>query len=160
MQRPLRQVLSPAERFSPPAEGKAAISEFGRSFAAVREAVKSGDDIRAAELMVDASLGQSGAAQHLPAEQRKVLVDNAKTVTLQMYSTARATISCAELKRLNIPVLVGGDRSPRLMLITNDALGICLPRAEQVTVSNASHLVHSMNPKAYNDALLSFLDRH
>jgi hypothetical protein len=42
------------------------------------------------------------------------------------------------------------------MLMTNEALSRCLPRVEQVTVSNASHLVHSMNPKAYNDALLSF----
>jgi pimeloyl-ACP methyl ester carboxylesterase len=143
------------------AEGKAAAAEFGRSFAPVREAVRAGDDVRAAELMVDAALGQPGAAQQLPAAQRTVLVDNAKTVALQLNSTARATLSCAELQRLNVPVLVfGGDRSPRLMLMTNEALSRCLPRAEQVTVSNASHLVHSINPKAYNDALLSFLDRH
>ena len=143
------------------AEGKAAAGEFGRSFAAVRDAVKSGDDIRAAELMVDTAVGQPGAAQQLPAAQRTVLAANARTVALQMNSTARATVSCAELQRLNIPVLVfGGDRSPRLMLMTNEALSRCLPRAEQVTVSNASHLVHSMNPKAYNHALLSFLDRH
>jgi non-heme chloroperoxidase len=143
------------------AEGKAAAGEFGRSFAAVREAVKAGDDIRAAELMVDAALGQPGAAQRLPAEQRTVLVANAKTVALQMNSTARATTSCAELRQLNIPVLVlGGDRSRMLMLMTNEALSRCLPRAEQVTVSNASHLVHSMNPRTYNDALLAFLDGH
>jgi pimeloyl-ACP methyl ester carboxylesterase len=142
-------------------EGKAVASEFGRSFAPVREAVKSGDDIRAAELMVDAALGQPGAAQQLSAEQRAILVANAKTVGLQLNSPARAIVSCAELQRLNVPVLVfGGDRSPRFMLMTNDALSGCLPRVEQVTVPNASHLVHSMNPKSYNDALLSFLGRN
>lgn len=52
------------------AEGKAAAGEFGRSFAAVREAVSSGNDIRAAELMVDAALGRAGAAQQLPSDQR------------------------------------------------------------------------------------------
>lgn len=36
----------------------------------VREAVSSGNDIRAAELMVDAALGRAGAAQQLPSDQR------------------------------------------------------------------------------------------
>jgi pimeloyl-ACP methyl ester carboxylesterase len=127
----------------------------------VREAVKSGDDVRAAELMVDAALGQPGAARQLSPEQRAVLVANAKTVALQLNSPARTTVGCTELQRLDIPVLVfGGDRSPRFMLVSNDALGRCLPRVERVTVPNASHLVHSMNPSVYNDALLSFLDRH
>jgi pimeloyl-ACP methyl ester carboxylesterase len=143
------------------AEGRAVAGEFGRSFAPVREAVKSGDDVRAAELMVDAALGQPGAAQQLSPEQRAVLVANAKTVSLQLNSTARATVGCTELQRLNIPVLVfGGDRSPPLMLMTNNALSRCLPRVEQVTVPDASHLVHSMNPQVYNAALLSFLERH
>jgi pimeloyl-ACP methyl ester carboxylesterase len=143
------------------AEGKAVAGEFGRSFAPMREAVKSGDDVRAAELMVDAALGQHGAAQQLSPEQRAVLIANAKTVALQLNSPTRTTVGCTELQRLNIPVLVfGGDRSPRFMLMTNDALSRCLPRAEQVTVPDASHLLHSMNPKVYNDALLSFLGRH
>jgi pimeloyl-ACP methyl ester carboxylesterase len=133
-------------------------AHFGQeAFAPVREAVKSRNDVRAAELMVDAALGRPGAAQQLPAAQRTVWVDNTRTGALQIDSTARPTVTCAELQRLNIAVLVfGGDRSPRLMLMTNEALSRCLPRVEQVTVSNASHLVHSMNPKAYNDALLSF----
>jgi pimeloyl-ACP methyl ester carboxylesterase len=142
-------------------EGKAATGEFARAFVPVREAAKSGDDLRAAELLVDAAVGQPGAAQQLPALQRAVLTANAKTVGLQLGSSARVTAGCAELQRLNVPVLVfGGDRSPRFMAMTNEALSRCLPSAEQVTVPNASHLVHSMNPKAYNDALLSFLGRH
>ncbi len=97
----------------------------------------------------------------IPETQRLVIVENAKTVALQTNSPPRAGITCAQLATIAVPVLVfGGDNSPRLLLMANDAMARCLRSAERVVVPNARHLVHSMNPTAYNDALLSFLDAH
>ena len=142
-------------------EGKAAAADFGRSFSGVREAVKSGDNVRAAERMVDAAVGEPGAAQRLPESQRVVMLANAKTVAFQMNAPPRAAVTCTQLGAIAVPVLVfSGDRSPRFLLMANDAMARCLPDVERVVVPNSSHLVHSMNPKAYNDALLAFLARH
>jgi pimeloyl-ACP methyl ester carboxylesterase len=142
-------------------EGREVLAEMGKSIAAVRAALKAGDSVRAAENLVDAALGESGAARRLPASQRTILEDNARTVGLQMNGS-RVTVTCDQLRAIKAPVLVlGGDRSPRFFSMTNDALVRCLPPGtSRVTIPEARHLVHSMNPTAYNAALLDFLARH
>jgi pimeloyl-ACP methyl ester carboxylesterase len=142
-------------------EGKAATAAFVKPFGAVRDAAKAGDHVRAAQLMVDAALGETGSAERLPPSQQVVLRDNAPTVALQMEG-ARTTIGCTQLKTIKAPTLIfGGELSPQLMRMTNDALAQCLGgEVVRATVPGANHLVHSMNAPAYNEALLAFLLRH
>ncbi len=142
-------------------EGKAVTMAFAKPFGAVREAAKAGDHVRAAQLMVDAALGEAGSAERLPPSQQVVLRDNAATVALQMEG-ARTTIDCTQLQTIKTPTLIfGGERSLPLMRMTNDALAQCLGgEVVRATVLGANHLVHSMNAQAYNEALLAFLLGH
>jgi pimeloyl-ACP methyl ester carboxylesterase len=143
-------------------EAKAQASEFGRSFAPVREAIKAGNSLLAVQLMVDAALGAAGSAASLSEREREVMAANAATIAPQMTSTSRVTISCTQLSTIKAPALViGGDASPGYMKLTNDAMARCLPSGTMnVVVPKSRHLSHSMNPAFYNEILLTFLAKH
>jgi non-heme chloroperoxidase len=142
-------------------QGKAAAVAFGKSLAPVRAAAKEGRFLAAAQLLIDAAMGEPGAASTLPQEERAILQANAATIGPQVNSRARPDISCVRLSKLQTPVLVvGGDASPRFFAMTNEAMANCLPNTTRVVVPNARHLTHSMNPDFYNHALLAFLSGH
>jgi hypothetical protein len=41
-----------------------------------------------------------------------------------------------------------------------DELERWMPRAERATISHTAHLLHGMNPQAYNETVLTFLAKH
>ena len=47
-----------------------------------------------------------------------------------------------------------------MFLLVTEELARYLPMVEQEQISSASHLLHVMNPKAYNATVLSFLAKH
>lgn len=73
----------------------------------------------------------------------------------------RAPFGCDAARRIAAPVLLPeGERSPAFFGRIVDALALCLPGSERVTVAGASHTVPGESPDAYGEAVVAFLARH
>jgi pimeloyl-ACP methyl ester carboxylesterase len=65
------------------------------------------------------------------------------------------------LEALNMPVLlVGGEKSPARYGQVLTVIEPCLKQRERVTIPNASHGMHRMNPDAFNSFVAEFLSKH
>ena len=69
--------------------------------------------------------------------------------------------TCADARAITVPtLLLTGDNSPPQFLLVADELAQCMPQALRAVIQDASHLLHGMNPSAYNATVLAFLARH
>jgi pimeloyl-ACP methyl ester carboxylesterase len=57
-------------------------------------------------------------------------------------------------------LILTGDESPRMFLLVSQELALHVPNVEQAHIGEASHLLHVMNPQAFNAAVLAFLAKH
>jgi pimeloyl-ACP methyl ester carboxylesterase len=105
-----------------------------------------------------------GAFEEMPHRVRQEMMKNApelKAATATPFEVHMPDLTCEELSRIDAPtlLLLGAESPPKYRLINNE-LARCLPHAEQVTIAGASHILHSHNPHAHNEAVLAFLARH
>jgi pimeloyl-ACP methyl ester carboxylesterase len=57
-------------------------------------------------------------------------------------------------------LLVGGEKSPARYGQILTVIEPCLKEREGVTIPNASHGMHRMNPIAFNSSVAQFLSKH
>ncbi|MBI2318592.1 MAG: hypothetical protein HYU75_16760 [Betaproteobacteria bacterium] len=117
---------------------------------------KKGDLAGGLEYYFDGGNG-AGAWKRLPEAQRQIRLENAWTVIGQAADENAKPISCADIGRLRIPVLLmTGQNGPRRFGLIMDAYQKCQPSAERVTIPNAAHQMSQMNPPAVDAALTRF----
>jgi len=69
-------------------------------------------------------------------------------------------ITRSEAATIQTPtLLLTGDASPPMFLLVSQELARYLPHVEHVQIRGASHLLHVMQPQAYNAVVLEFLAR-
>ena len=135
---------------------RAAVTEDVKGLAAVRDAVKAGDNPGATRLFFDFVNDLPGAFDALPATRRAMHLDNARTVP----PTFRPGIplSCQQLGQLKLPVVVTkGALTRPWFRLTAEATSRCVPGARLVTIPGARHGAPAEQPEAFNAALLGFL---
>jgi pimeloyl-ACP methyl ester carboxylesterase len=111
------------------------------------------------EIYIDA-VGGAGSWKNLAEAQRQMFRDNAWTIE-GVEQEQRRPVSCHELEALNLPVLlVGGERSPARYGEILTVIEPCLKKRERVTIPNASHGMHRMNPAAFNSSVGQFLSKN
>lgn len=116
---------------------------------------KRGDLEGGLEFFVD-DINGAGAWNRLPEAQRQLRRDNAWTVVGQPGDVEN--ITCGELGRFKMPVLLmQGENSPASMNRVNAAAQQCISSLGLVTIPNAAHQMHQMNPAAVNAELTKFL---
>jgi pimeloyl-ACP methyl ester carboxylesterase len=115
--------------------------------------------VQAAKLFFElAKYEGPGAFDRQPEPFRQMILDNARTVPVQLFAPPPPAISCAALAGLTIPTLVvGGERSPRYLGLINEVLARCIPGSRLAVISDAAHLMSHENPTAFNVTLLEFL---
>jgi pimeloyl-ACP methyl ester carboxylesterase len=98
-----------------------------------------------------------------PEGSRQTQLDNGPA--LQAETRARpenyyTPVDCAEVGRLSIPVLLlDGETSPAMFRMVQDELARCLPGAERQVIPQAGHAMARLNPEAFNETVLRFLER-
>ena len=139
-------------------EAKSAAAGRAARVKSVLDRFQQGDIDGGLEIYVD-DVGGVGSWKVRPETQRQILRDNAWTIK-GMEEEQRRAITCAELRRLEMPVLlVGGEKSsPRYGAILN-VIEPCLKNRARVTIPNASHGMNWINPTAFNNAIAGFLSR-
>jgi pimeloyl-ACP methyl ester carboxylesterase len=133
--------------------------ELGKAFAPIRTAAQAGEAVQATKLFFELANYQGpGTFEMQPEAFRQMILDNARTVPLQLASPRPPTISCATLSGVKAPTLVvGGERSLRYHTLINEVIVQCIPGSRLVIVPQATHLMSHQNPTAFNEALLHFL---
>jgi pimeloyl-ACP methyl ester carboxylesterase len=122
-------------------------------------AFKRGDDRRAVEVFVTAALGRGDAA-NLPADMQRQIRDNIEPFKAQLR-TGFPAFDEDDARRIKAPVLlVNGERGAPVLHRVTDKLERSLPRAERVSIPDTSHLMYADDPEAFNQAVLTFLQRH
>jgi pimeloyl-ACP methyl ester carboxylesterase len=97
-----------------------------------------------------------------PPAVRPLLLDNARTIPLQMAATPPSSpVTCAQIGEIKVPVTVAkGQQTRKTIGMLADAVNRCIPGSKLVTIPNSNHSAPFQNPAAFNDAVLAFLGRY
>jgi pimeloyl-ACP methyl ester carboxylesterase len=130
-----------------------------QAFEPIRTAAQAGEAVQAAKLFFELAHNQGpGAFDTQPEAFRQMILDNARTVPLQLSAPRPPAISCTTLSGVKAPTLVvGGEQTPRYLALINEVVVQCIPGSRLVVIPKAAHLMSHQNPAAFNEALLHFL---
>jgi Predicted hydrolases or acyltransferases (alpha/beta hydrolase superfamily) len=125
-----------------------------------KRAVQNGDLERGARLFIDGMMG-NGVFDQLPPSARQRIMDNAHLIgaePTEISAMGTEDITRNEAATIHAPtLLLTGDESPPMFLLVSRELARYLPNVEHVQICGASHLLHVMQPQAYNAVVLEFL---
>ena len=139
-------------------EAKAILKASGESRKQVLQRLDQGDIDEALRISQNRALGP-GTWEGMPNARRTAHRDNVHTLKPTLTNPAEP-FTCDDAQKITPPsLLVAGDLSPRLFSLMLNGLQSCLPRAERITISKASHEVHRDNPGDFNREVLAFLKR-
>lgn len=140
--------------------GAALDAEYMDTIAPAAQAVQRGDLEVAVRLFIDVVLGP-GLYDQLPASLHERLRDNARLLGFERPDLDDSPFGCTEARSIAAPaLLLTGDGSPAMFGLVAKELTWCMPGIEQELIPNAAHLLHAMNPEAYNATVLAFLAEH
>jgi len=101
--------------------------------------------------------GGAGSFDSQSAECQQMMVQNAATISITSSGQVLPTPTCATAGTIQTPVLyIKGEISP----LRDSPFEMCLPPHDSVTISNASHGVHTDNSRQFNEEVRAFLGRH
>jgi pimeloyl-ACP methyl ester carboxylesterase len=126
----------------------------------VQSLLQSGQDERAAEILIDWTQGGAGRFAKLPTPMRQVLLTNAKTLGPTLAG-ATPNVTCGDLHSLRVPTLVlNGDHTRLFYRLIAEAIASCVPGAVIGQISGAGHMSIVEQPNRVAAALLAFLGEH
>ncbi|QDY79438.1 alpha/beta fold hydrolase [Streptomyces qinzhouensis] len=129
------------------------VKPVGRAFAA-------GDDDRGMKIFLRGVIKER-ALRRLPRERRTQSVENLSALKAGLFDAGFPPLDPDEVRGVRAPVLlVTGEDSTAVLPLLSERLAELLPRAEQIRIPGASHLMHEENPPVLNRAVLDFLARH
>lgn len=139
-------------------EGKQALDEWTKGAAPMIEAMKAGDNVKATRyLSALVTGGPPDTFDKLAPALRRVLLDNARTMPL-LLAAPPAIVTCEMLGGIRTPTLiVRGERTPRLFVTINDAVGRCIGGSKLIVIPTASHTMSYDNPAEFNRVVLEFI---
>jgi pimeloyl-ACP methyl ester carboxylesterase len=123
-----------------------------------KEAFEAGDTEAGVRLFFEGVTGK-GSYDKLPEAVRTSLLQNAGPMKAEMAGGSPfPPFTLKDAERIQAPcLLLTGESSPAVFHRITEILGTLLPRTERATVPDASHSMHSDNPKAYNQIVMNFL---
>jgi pimeloyl-ACP methyl ester carboxylesterase len=144
------------------AEGKAAREDRGRIFAAAAAASKAGEPVKATRILLESVFQlPSGGSDREPQTFQTMLDDNARTTPLLFAAPPPPDITCDMLTNFTQPTLVmRGEKTQTSYVMISEAIGKCVPGAQQVVLQNVNHDGPARDPAAFSAAVLDFLSKH
>lgn len=128
-----------------------------RSLGPSLKALERGELEQAVELNVDGIQDMKGAFRGLPEETKKMMIDNAKTVS--ELKTKFPMFTAREAGMISCPTLViNGEESALYLRRIGELMAKAVPKAKRVMVPGSRHFPHMENSEFFNDQVLRFLD--
>lgn len=123
------------------------------------EELRAGNLDRALAGFVNAVNGQD-IWRHMVSWFKTMVKDNAYTLLSQAREVNKA-IDPEAVSKIACPLLlISGANSPERYTSRAQRLAKLIPQTLQTTIENASHGMNLANPKAFNHAVLAFLDQY
>jgi pimeloyl-ACP methyl ester carboxylesterase len=130
---------------------------LGPLYAKAAERIRRGEIDEGLALTVDVLAGPGGW-DRTPRPTRQMLRDNAATL-LGQIKEQRAPFARADAEAIRAPtLLIAGEHSPASFHHILDGLERALSNSRRVVIPNASHSSNVDNPKAFERAVLTFLE--
>jgi pimeloyl-ACP methyl ester carboxylesterase len=126
----------------------------------IAERVRAGELEDASEALINWVQGGAGGFRRLPPEVQDELHANAPTIG-PTFATAPPQVTCEQIGRLRLPVLVlRGDRTRLWYRLIAEATACCIPDAESAQIPDAAHMVIVEQPRRTAELIRSFIARH
>jgi len=142
------------------AEGReGALAEEGK---AVRAEMKAAFASGNAERIVRtyASRVAPGEFESASPETRQMFLANIAAFELD-FQSPRPPFTCDDARRIGVPALVAtGGRSAAGLQRISEVLARCLKGGSLVRIPQATHWLQSDHSRAFNDAVLDFVEKH
>jgi pimeloyl-ACP methyl ester carboxylesterase len=142
--------------------GPELFAEYANTMIPAKSAAQDGDYERGLRLFIDAVLGEDQYDQLPPSAQERLMV-NRRLISAEVTDLREVVtdITREEASKIQAPTLIlTGEESPEISLLVSQELRRCMPDADHALIGEAAHLLHVMNPQAYNSTVLAFLARH
>lgn len=122
------------------------------------EAMKRDDPDKALEIFGKTVLGKEAFNKLSPERMEQARANNIKA---EFLGSGFLPVDEAKVSSIQIPtLLITGEQSPPLFHHLTKRLDELLPNSEWVNITSASHIVHQNNAPAYNNTVLTFLNKH
>jgi len=145
-----------------PADAQAVGEDRRDSRAPATMAAKAGDTSAAVQLLMDGVAGRPGTFDRLAPAFREHLLDNGRVLPLALVAPAPPPppITCAQLGQITVPVAIARSELARpFYRIAADTAHRCIPKARTIVFPGGGHFALVEHASAFNEALLSFLNR-
>lgn len=136
--------------------------KFGiTSMEPAKKKLKEGNHKEGARLFANGVLGKGGF-EKLPDEAKAGIMDNVAALNAELNGPGfPKTFPKEAAKNLNVPALMlYAEKSPKFFRTISDKIFGLLPKAQRVSVPDASHDMHADNPEFYNEKVCEFLLKH
>lgn len=120
------------------------------------KAFKAGKDDEGVDIFARGVLGEAAHAKISPA-RRQQMMDNAKPHRAALLGAGLPVFTPADAAEIKVPTqLIRGGDTPPFQRRINQRLAELIPGAKDVSIPDASHLVHEDNPQAVAEAIRTF----
>jgi non-heme chloroperoxidase len=125
-------------------------------------AFKRGDFERAAQTFIDKITGIENFFEQLPVQDKKFLIDNAKSLEGELESAQPSSFTIEDVKQITTTIptlLVKGELSPKFFHRISDILSDNIPNTEQILIPDVSH-DNVKFTDIFSSKLMEFFERH
>ena len=138
---------------------RSVLGQARSELAAVVAALARDDQAGAAGLFVDWT-GSAGEFARLPGEAQAMVVENARTVALQLDAEP-PPVTAIQAAALGMPIEISmGEKTRPFFRVQAQALHRCLPNSRLSHLANVGHNASLEDPSQFSAALLAHLARH
>ena len=125
------------------------------------DAFKRGDFERAAQTFIDRIMDIENFFEQLPVQDKKSLIDNAKSLEGELESAQPSSFSVEDVKQITtIPtLLVKGELSPKFFHRISDILSDIMLNTEQILIPDVSH-DNVKFTNIFSSKIMEFFERH
>jgi len=144
--------------FSKPRLGNAIIKFGAKGLQPAKKAFQQNNMKKVLDCFGKATLGEK-PFQNLSTERLQQAKDN--LIKAELLGSGFLKLYKSKLKSIHLPtLLLSGEKSPKIWHYLLDELEKLLPNTERNEILNASHIMQEDNPDAFNNAVISFLEKH
>jgi pimeloyl-ACP methyl ester carboxylesterase len=125
-------------------------------------AFKRGDFERAAQTFIDKITGIENFFEQLPVQDKKFLIDNAKSLEGELESAQPSSFTIEDVKQITTTIptlLVKGELSPKFFHRISDILSDNMPNTEQILIPDVSH-DNVKFTNVFSSKVMEFFERH
>ena len=129
-----------------------------RMFGPASAAVQRGDNEAAVRALIDGSSCSGGYFDSQPEDRRRIQLDNARVMPKLFSQSSPVSISCEQLRALEVPTAVAwGARTRALFRVVSTAAAACVRGPHAGAVASATHMWPEEDPEGFCRLPVRFL---